>query len=308
MEQLNQHAVCLGENYDEEIKQLASLVADKKIVGVGESSHGTHEFFQLKADLACELIINHGFRVFALEDEARKCQAIDEFIQTGKGDIDELIESLYVVWQTQEVKDVILRLKELAKSCSICFIGMDVEDSALTQEPGKPMFEERDRFMASNALEAMRRGKTFVWAHNSHVSKLHLDVRNTGRNLAEELGDKYAAIGQFFGHGTFNAKILPEDKEVTVENLKHIPLNSVEVPAPKAGFLEEVLDRAECQSYFIDLASEKKIDILDSEYKCRAFGSVTKIKDIDKYPMGVQPYNYYDILVYFKNARHAETI
>lgn len=308
MNQIDQHAVSLDENYDEGIKQLASLAADKKVVGVGESTHGTHEFFQFKADLVCELIINHEFRTFALEDEGQKCQAINEFIQTGEGSVDELIEPLYAVWQTREIRDLIIRLRDLASCYDIFFIGVDVEDSALTEKPGKPMYEQRDKLMADNVVEATTRGKTFVWAHNSHISKMHLDVRNMGRNLAETLDEEYTAIGQFFGQGMFNSKILPEDKEVAVEDFKHIPLSPVEAPAPQAGFLEEVLDQAECRSYFIDLSSEDRIGTLDGEHKCRAFGAVTRTEDIDKYPMSVRPYDYYDVLVYFKNTRHAETI
>lgn len=306
MKQIDQHTVCLDENYDEGIGQLASLVADKKVVGVGESTHGTHEFFQLKADLACELIINHGFHTFAIEDKAATCQPIDDYIQTGEGNVDKLIESLYVVWQTLEVKNLILRLKELAETYDVSFIGMDVEDSVLKEKPGKPMYEERDRFMADNVIAAANKGKSFIWVHNSHISKLHLDVRNTGRNLAETLGEEYVAIGQFFGQGTFNSKILPKDRKVAVEDFRHIPLSPVEAPAPKGGFLEEILDQAECRSYFIDLSSEDRIGTLDGEHKCRAFGAVVKVEDIDRYPMSVQPYDYYDILVYFKNARHAE--
>ncbi|MEX0748874.1 MAG: hypothetical protein WD467_02755 [Candidatus Saccharimonadales bacterium] len=55
MNNLDDYAVDLYENYEAGVRKLAELVANKKVVGVGESTHGTHEFFQLKADLFVEL-------------------------------------------------------------------------------------------------------------------------------------------------------------------------------------------------------------------------------------------------------------
>lgn len=308
MDQIDQHAICLSEDYEAGIKKLAEIVADKKVVGVGESTHGTHEFFQLKADLFCELITKHDFHTFVLEDEAENCQPINEFIQSGIGDLDRLIESLYVVWRTQEVIDLILRLKDLASSYDIRFVGMDVEDSTLTEEPGKAMFEQRDKLMAENAIGATGNSKAFIWAHNSHISRLHLDVRNTGRNLSEYYGEDYVAIGQFFGQGTFNARVIPANLKSDAIDYKNLPFVPINTPTPKEKFLENTLDQIDCGSYFIDLISENNVDALDKKFKCRAFGSAIKEDDLDKYPMKVEPYKYYDGLVYFKEARHSNAI
>lgn len=305
VENIKDQLVCLAEDYDSGVGLLAGSVAGRQVVGVGESTHGTHEFFQLKADLGCELIQNHGFTVFALEDEFAKCEVINDFIQTGQGDVDDVMSKLYSVWRTEEVKKLILRLQKLATSHDFSFVGIDIDQSELKEEPGRAYFEERDRLMAENVLKAVGDGKVFIWAHNSHVSRVHFrGVHNLGYNLSEKLSKDYAAIGQLFGSGSFSTKVV--DSLDPNQNFKGIKLSPVTVSSPPSGFLEEVLDQTECSKYFIGLTSDTRITILDKKYKCRAFGAVAlRDADPDEDPLSVQPYEAYDMLIYFKDARHS---
>ncbi|MCA1806696.1 MAG: erythromycin esterase family protein [Actinobacteria bacterium] len=308
MDDMIKQAVDMGEDYNAAVKKLAQAVANKKIVGAGESTHGTHEFFQLKSDLFIELVKNHDFRIFALEDEPKKCEAIHHFINTGEGELDQLTKPLYVVWRTKEMRSFITKLRQLASSYNISFVGIDADDSELTEKPGKPMFEQRDSIMAKNTMRVAKRGKTFVWGHNSHISKQHLDVQNLGWKLSEKLGDTYAAIGLFFGQGTFSARRIKGDQKMTAQDYNKIPLSSIAAPAAKKGSLEYLLNKASFESYFIDLLAKPKLDILSQKYKCRAFGAIASEDSVDKFSMSVQPYNYYTALVYFKHTKHTTAI
>lgn len=46
---------------------LLQSIGDARLVLIGEASHGTHEFYQIRADLTKALIARHGFNVVAVE-------------------------------------------------------------------------------------------------------------------------------------------------------------------------------------------------------------------------------------------------
>jgi protein-L-isoaspartate(D-aspartate) O-methyltransferase len=48
---------------------LAERIGDARVVLVGESTHGTHEFYRLRADLTRRLVQDHGFRIVAIEGD-----------------------------------------------------------------------------------------------------------------------------------------------------------------------------------------------------------------------------------------------
>ncbi len=47
-------------------------VANAQIVGVGEATHGTKEFFEAKHRIFQYLVENHGYKVFAIEADVRE--------------------------------------------------------------------------------------------------------------------------------------------------------------------------------------------------------------------------------------------
>lgn len=71
---------------EEELTPLIEKIASKKIVMLGESSHGTHEFYRWRRLISQELIANHGFDFIAVEGDWPACQKINQFIN-GKDKI-----------------------------------------------------------------------------------------------------------------------------------------------------------------------------------------------------------------------------
>ncbi len=72
----------------------------------------------------------------------------------------------------------------------------------------------RDRAMADNLgwlLEDDPQARVFVWAHNDHISRgCAIDRYGAmGSWLARSLGEKYYAVAQFFGAGSFQANEIP---------------------------------------------------------------------------------------------------
>lgn len=83
---------------------LPNDVHDAAVVALGEGTHGTREFFQLKHRLLRHLVTETGVRTFAMEANAPEARALDEYVVHGRGDPETGLEGLYFwTWQTEEV-------------------------------------------------------------------------------------------------------------------------------------------------------------------------------------------------------------
>ncbi len=86
--------------------------SDAKIIGLGEATHGTKEFFEMKHRIFKYFAENYGFKIFGFEADMGECIYIDRFITKGIGTIDEAMNKMHFwTWKTMEVKDLILWMK-----------------------------------------------------------------------------------------------------------------------------------------------------------------------------------------------------
>ncbi|RYF70289.1 MAG: erythromycin esterase family protein [Cytophagaceae bacterium] len=94
-----------------ELRPLDSLFRPVQLVGLGEATHGTHEFFQMKARLFRYLVEQHGFRTLAFEASFGSCVGINRYIHgqsTSLKTATEAAKSIgYWAWRTTEVRDLI---------------------------------------------------------------------------------------------------------------------------------------------------------------------------------------------------------
>ncbi|MFD9815401.1 erythromycin esterase family protein [Streptomyces sp. NPDC059080] len=71
-----------------DLHALGMMVGDAKVVGVGEATHGSHEFFALKDRVFRYLVEQKGFTTFALEISWSAGLQIDDYLQRGDGNRD----------------------------------------------------------------------------------------------------------------------------------------------------------------------------------------------------------------------------
>jgi erythromycin esterase len=96
-----------GQGIDD-LKRVQDLVGSATIVALGEATHGTREFFQLKHRFLEFLVEEMGFRVFAIEANWPECRAINEYVLHGTGDPVKALDGIYFwTWNTQEVAAMI---------------------------------------------------------------------------------------------------------------------------------------------------------------------------------------------------------
>ena len=70
---------------DDDLRFLDSMLADRRAVGLGEATHGSREFFDLKHRLIRYLIERHDFRAVAIETDFGNARTLDAYVagQTG---------------------------------------------------------------------------------------------------------------------------------------------------------------------------------------------------------------------------------
>ncbi|HLX08860.1 MAG TPA: erythromycin esterase family protein [Thermoanaerobaculia bacterium] len=120
-----------GQGFDD-LRPLASMVGRARIVALGEATHGTREFFQLKHRLLEYLVSELGFTVFAIEANWPESLAVDDFVQHGTGDPAKALAGLYFwTWNTEEVLDMIRWMRaydaDPAHLRKVRFLGFDMQ-------------------------------------------------------------------------------------------------------------------------------------------------------------------------------------
>lgn len=118
---------------------LNERLTNKEVFGLGEATHGTKEFFELKADFFKYLVKHHNVRLFGIEANFAACYDINRYILTGQGNAkDALFKNGYWVWKTQEVLDLIewMRLynSSLPDERKVQFYGYDMQSASASVE------------------------------------------------------------------------------------------------------------------------------------------------------------------------------
>ena len=118
-----------GNGFDD-LSPVAGIVGNAHIVGLGEGTHGTSEFFRMKHRLLEYLATQMGFSVFAIEANMPEAYAVNDYVLNGVGDPKQLLKGMYFwTWNTQEVLDMILWMRQfnLSGQGRLQFTGFDMQ-------------------------------------------------------------------------------------------------------------------------------------------------------------------------------------
>jgi len=115
-----------------DLQPLKEILSGRRIVGMGEATHGSHEFFAMKHRMLEFLVKEMGFRIFAIEANFTECRAINDYVLYGQGDAKKVIAGMYFwTWNTAEVLKMVewMRQYNYGKSVAdqIKFYGFDMQ-------------------------------------------------------------------------------------------------------------------------------------------------------------------------------------
>jgi erythromycin esterase-like protein len=130
-----------------DLQPLSKIVKDARIVELGEATHGTREFFQLKHRMVEYLASQKGFTIFSIEANMPEAYRLNDFVLKGDGDPKELLKGMYFwTWNTEEVLEMILWMREFNKSGKgrIEFTGFDMQTPTMSLAEVRKFLQERD--------------------------------------------------------------------------------------------------------------------------------------------------------------------
>lgn len=119
----------------DDLAPLAAAVGDARVVAMGEATHGTREFFQLKHRVFRHLVEARGFTAIALEAPFAEALAVDAYVRTGKGDPAAAVRSLRQwPWLTEEVLALVQWVRRYNADPKhprkLRFYGLDIQFAA----------------------------------------------------------------------------------------------------------------------------------------------------------------------------------
>lgn len=231
---------------DKDLLKLSPILKDKKIIGMGDATHGTKEFFVLKHKIIEYLIRNENCTAIALELPLHTGVPINNYVLTGEGDIDELLKKAWWWHKTEEIKDFLVWLKDYNTNPDnkkkVSFYGFDSQGFGNNVfqifeyfKKVEPRFDE----IIKPSYDFMAEYDFFNYASFTPYRKQkHDEIINKFKNILETNQDKYIAKSSKEEYlltkarlNTFRANIemnkentsyMKARSEANIENIKYI--------------------------------------------------------------------------------------
>ncbi|MGW7407844.1 erythromycin esterase family protein [Streptomyces sp. NPDC054833] len=113
-----------------DLEPLRKTLNDVRVLGMGEATHGTAEFFRLKHRLLRFLVEEMACTALAMEASASAARAVDDYVLHGTGDAADALAGLgFWTWRTREMLDVVEWMREhnrtVPRERAVRFVGID---------------------------------------------------------------------------------------------------------------------------------------------------------------------------------------
>jgi erythromycin esterase len=117
---------------DDDLLPLRDVLRDVRVVGLGEGTHGTREFFQLKHRLLDFLVRTMGFTHFAMELDEAAAQELNDYVVHGRGDAAGVLARAGMwQWDTEEVAALLEWMRRYNDAApaekKVAFAGFDFQ-------------------------------------------------------------------------------------------------------------------------------------------------------------------------------------
>lgn len=190
------------------LSKLIAEIGDATYVLLGEATHGTKEFYTMRAELTKRLIVEKGFTVICVEGEFPPSKRVNQYINGFDHTHKKPAEVLTAfnrwptwMWANEEVADLIRWLKryneQQDKEKHVSFHGIDVYSLWESIEEVTHFLQQNDKTKADYELakEIYDDFKQFQHApeHYTHVS----DERNSEETIAHLLNSLRENISNY---------------------------------------------------------------------------------------------------------------
>jgi erythromycin esterase len=94
-----------------DLNALGRMVGSAEVVGLGEATHGSQDFFRMKHRVFRYLVEEKGFRTFSLELPWSSGLRLNDYVLRGKGDLQDIareeFQGSYRIWNNQDYLDLV---------------------------------------------------------------------------------------------------------------------------------------------------------------------------------------------------------
>lgn len=114
----------------EDLKILNKFIGNSKIVGLGESTHGSSEVYKMKYRISEYLIKNLNYNIFSLEANMPESYLMNNYINKNIGTPQNVLSGMYFwLWQTQETLNFVewLKIHNESSNNKVLFDGFDMQ-------------------------------------------------------------------------------------------------------------------------------------------------------------------------------------
>lgn len=110
-----------------DLAPLIDILKGKKVVMLGEATHGTSEFYSIRAEISTILLKEHGFRFVAVEGDWPDIWKLNRYIRSGQGVSARAVLSDIHRWpRWMWANEEVANLAEGLRSSPVGFYGLDV--------------------------------------------------------------------------------------------------------------------------------------------------------------------------------------
>ena len=160
-----EHAEPFDDVDDADLGPLLERIGDARVVCIGEASHGTSEFYRLRANVTRALVEEKGFRVVAVEADWPDAERVDAYVrhrgpqgrrsQPGEAEWEAFARFPTWMWRNEEVRDYV----EWARGWNagrddedrVGFFGLDVYSLYTSAAEVLRYLDDRDPDLAATA-------------------------------------------------------------------------------------------------------------------------------------------------------------
>jgi len=178
-----------------DLAKLKPLFRNAEIIGLGEATHGTREFFQTKHRFIEWFAHQQDTVIFTIEANMPEARAINEYVQSGNGDPKKLLEGLhYWTWNTEEVLQLIEWMRDYNRSGkgNVEFWGFDMAFSKVAADSVHSFIQKADL----NFLEEVEQSYDFPKDPN--------DLRRMDDNEIIEVLNQTQTVWQYMSNNREN--------------------------------------------------------------------------------------------------------
>jgi len=174
---------------------LSDELKENSIVGLGEASHGTKEFFDQKSRIIKYLVTQLNYKSIGFEMHTSTVDSINQYVLIGKGNLKEFVSEMGL-YNTKEFFQLFEFIKtynvKQPSAQKVNVFGFDKPDYA-----GIPL--KRDKLMADEIILVQQKSgnKTIIWGHNVHLAKdtTMANYPGMGYYLKQKFAGNYYVLG-----------------------------------------------------------------------------------------------------------------